>query len=154
MREGDDVIDARAQQHEQDAEPHHRIGRRERDQHCHQQRHDDKVGRDQCAEEAYLAEGAAEFGQRDLEEGHEQHQRQRRIDRGFPRCRTRHDKSDDRAEDHGGKVDGDLSAFEKIAQRRGVHAFAPLLAVRRLRPKPSASSAIITACAAIPSVVG
>jgi len=81
--EGDDVVDARREQHQQHTQAQQRVGRQERQQHGHQQRHDDEVGQQQRGQEATLPERPPKLGHRHLQERDEQHQRQGRVDRGF-----------------------------------------------------------------------
>jgi hypothetical protein len=111
MREGDDVVDAGRQEDEQNRQSQHRIVRQELHQHGSDRRHDDKVGHEQRAEEARIAQGRPKFRQRNLEEGHEQHHCQRRIDGNFKCTCVRNGEADERPDCDGDEVDRNLACF-------------------------------------------
>ena len=81
MSEGHDIVDAGTEQHHQHAETDQGIGRQELHQAQDEQGHSDEVHRQQGAQEPQLLKRPAEGGDRHLQEGDEQHQGQRRIDR-------------------------------------------------------------------------
>jgi hypothetical protein len=90
MRKGDDIIDARRQQHQQHPQAQHRLVRQELHQPRHQHRHRHEIGHHQRREEPQPREGLPQLPQRHLQEGDEQHESQRGIDAGLQRLRPRH----------------------------------------------------------------
>lgn len=112
--ERDDVVDAGREQHQQHAEPHHRIGRQELHEHQHEQRDDNEVGDEQRAEEADLPERPLQFRHRHLQERDEQHQRQGRVHCGLERRRAGHEQGGGRGGCDSAEVDAGLPIFQRL----------------------------------------
>jgi len=152
MGEGDDIVDARAEQHNEDPEPDKRLGRRKLNEDHHQDGHGREIDSKQCPEEPAIAERLTQRGERHLQEGHEEHECQRRTDCWLQTLSAAEYRGDDCSETDRHKIHRDLPRLQQVPQFLSPHA-ALACAARRFQRKPSASSTSIANCARIVSRV-
>jgi hypothetical protein len=107
--------------HQQHAQAQQRVGGQELQQHRHEQRHDREVGHQQRGQETHLPERAPKLRHRHLQEGDEQHQRQRRVDGGFERRNNGHEQCRGCCHGDGAEVDGDLPVLKRLLKSLHAH---------------------------------
>ena len=133
-REHDDVVDAGAEEHQQDADEQSAVVRDEPRETEHEDRDEDEVQDQDRDEEAHIAERPADLGERHGEERREQQEDQRGGDERLERARaSRNGEPDRTADEHPREVQRDLPAV-----RPRDHLFEP---TARQPPRRAGASA-------------
>jgi len=127
LRERHDIIDAGREQHQQDRQADHGVGRQQRGQAPDQGRHEHEVHAQQHPQEPHAGQRGAPASQRHLHEGRQQHAGQHEIERGLAHLQAGPVPGQHGAQRHRREIDTDLPSFERRLQalHDAFHRYVP-----------------------------